>query len=467
MSDDNSATPSYRITLTPDRGEPFSSFIICACIKQPFVRKASFWYLKLNVSTIWAQQLFDDLGSNSRTTFNFKIESGKYEGGTDHWKTTSVIHNKPCKCIHAINAQSNYKLDKSNMNSEIIMILVDHILFDMSIKNSFNRKLENITAFQAFQQYEQSLKSHYSANTFNSNQIGIIDSQKSDYVYEQILLTVQNDLHISDLLLYSKKMMKSHTFHFYDDFYLDKNNKNHITSHFICLANINEFKPFDITKYFDTLLQTTILSEKPFSDTFKKFTQGFDVFSVSSPLMVDSNLVPESINSLFNPTVTDVSLNDYLINNERDISGTTSSVSFQKSTNRQKCMRITTPDSEKLARERLENYSYFINSVVKNLVIIQSVDSFCDWIQFGYSYNLAVDKPTEFLYTPIMIANIFYKDSHSSSLKHISKSLMLEYYNKSYQPCSGCKWFKDKACTLHYGKKSDKDSCKDFTAIGS
>lgn len=467
MADENSVTPNYKITLTPDRGEPLTNFIICSCIKQPFLKKASYWYLKLNVSSLWAQNLLNDLGSNSRATFMLKIESGRYEGSVENWKTNGIIYNKPCKCVYAKNAKNDYKFETSDMNAEIIMLMVDHILFDMSIKNTFNRKLENMTAFQVFEEYEKSMKSHYSENTFNNNYIGITDDQKSDHLYEQMLITTHNDLHVSDLLLYSKKMMKNLSFHFYDDFYLHKDNKNHITSHFINLSDPEKFTPFDITKYFDTLMQTTILKEIPHSDALKKFTQGYDAFSISTPLMIDNDLVPESINNIFNPKVTDVNINEYDINEKRTSKGLSVSVDFQKSTDRQKCLKIQVPDTLNLAKERLENYSHFINSIAKNLVKIQSVDGFCEWLQFGMAYNLDITRPTEYLYTPIMICNVFYKDGNNSILKHMSKSLMVEYYNSSMEPCEGCKWFLSKACTLHYIRKSEKDSCKDYMSIGS
>jgi len=466
MADEQqSSSPRYKIKLIAIRGEEFDDVIYCVCVKAPFIKKASFWNLKINVSSLWAMQLFNDLSKQVKVKVELKITEIKHEGEFNSLEDGRIIHHKPYMCINATNAMGGYKINMSDQNSEINIILVDHILYDMSIKNSFNRKLSEITAFKALEEYEKCLKTQYGEQTFYNNYINIVDDQKSTYQYEELLMVAKNDLEVTDILIYSKKILQHISFYFFDDFCLDKQNQNHIVSHFINLSNIKKFTPFDISKYFDTLYSTTILKEVPVNDMFRVLTQGYDSFIFKTKFMFDK-LEPQSIKTLFSPNVSNIDLEEsYKINTQRESTIVKPEINFQRSLGRQKCMSIYVPDKKDLAKERLDNYQDFIDTKVKQLILIQSNDCYCDWIQFGRSYNLDLTKPEEFRFTPIMIANIFYKDGSERSTKHVGKSLMLEYYSDTTDLCSTCKFFYSNTCTLHYIFRDDSSNCYDYTPI--
>ena len=468
MSTNSGNTPRYRVELKSIRGEIFADTIFCACIKAPFIKKANFWYIKTHVSSYWASQVYNSIGKQEKIQMTLIIQEIKYEGDKQSYQVISEVHRKPCVCIYIENANNNLKIDMTDMNAEVILVLVDHILYDMSTKHMFNRKLSNVTAFGALQQFENSLKTQYGDSTFYNNYVGITDSEKSDYIYEQILVAMINDLNVSDFLLFNKKMMNNISFYFHDDFFLDSNNKNHITNHLINLVDKSQFTPFDATKYFDTLTMTTITHETPYVDTFKKLTQGYDSVVVKTKYMFD-DLTPESINSLFNPQVTNISQTEFDINEQRKYNNNSPEINFIKTgSRRQNSMQIYAPDDKAHALLRLHNARKFMNTV-KNLSTIQSTDSFCDWIQFGRSYNLDITRPTEYLYTPILICNIFYKDGRNEATKHVGKSLMVEYYRDDIGLCSGCKYYlaPSFSCSLNSMFKDPDDNCYSHTPIGS
>jgi hypothetical protein len=176
-------------------------------------------------------------------------------------------------------------------------------------------------------------------------------------------------------------------------------------------------------------------------------------------------LEPESMTSLYTPTITQLEETAYNINEQRQSSIVTPEINFQKSVNKQKCMQIYAPDNKSLAKERLENYRDLIDTKIKQLVLIQSNDCYCDWLQFGRSYNLDLISKEEYRHTPIMITNIFYKDGSERATKHVGKSLMVEYYPDSSDTCSSCKFYKDKTCTIHYVARQEKSKCEDYTSI--
>jgi len=115
----------------------------------------------------------------------------------------------------------------------------------------------------------------------------------------------------------------------------------------------------------------------------------------------------------------------------------------------------------------LKNYRLFIEAGIKQFVISQTQDCYCDWMQFGriYNFNINAEEGTWFLYTPIAIENIFYRDGTSKYLKHLVKALLLEYYQTNGNTCEECKFYEKekKYCKLHIIAKDAESWCYDFT----
>ena len=114
------ATARYVIKLIGIRGEEFEDVIFLACIKAPFIKKASFWNIKVNVSSLWASQLFNDLGAQVKPTVYLQIKEIKHEGDFDSLNevTSTLIHSKKYMCLTATspNISLNANTDQ-NSNS--------------------------------------------------------------------------------------------------------------------------------------------------------------------------------------------------------------------------------------------------------------------------------------------------------------------------------------------------------------
>ena len=465
---DPESTPRYRVKMIPVRGEPFDDVIYCACFKLPFLKKASFWTLKINVSSIWAQQLFADLSNPiSKIRIELKINEVSGEGTFDSTaKDGRLIHFKDYHCIQASTCDG-LNVNPVNPNCEIYITLVDHIIYDMSIKNVFNRKFSDKTAFEVLEEFEKCLKEQYGDKVFLNSvgRVGITDEVKSTFKYEEMLVALTSDLQVTDMLLYSRKMLKDMAFYFYDDFYLDKTNTNCITNHFICFSDITKFKPYDLRKHYELHLTQNIKTE-PFTDSLKLYTQGYDSFIWKTKYMFDLQEPPLEMKTVYRPTIDTLKTSEYNINSERESvvqSATYSDINFKASKVRKKCMSIYVPDKKEHAQKRFDNYNALVNSKIKQIVTFETRDCFCDWLQFGRAYNLDQVYPEDYSFTPISICNIFYKDGSERTTKHTVKYITVQYYRPDEQEklCSSCKYFQGNSCILHYSASTGTNKCED------
>jgi hypothetical protein len=464
MSQDN-PTPRYKIQIKNIRGEIFDDTIHCICYKAPLIKKASYWTIRINVSTVWAEQVFYDIGKHNRISVELKISEVKYEGQKESYKIVKDIYERSCVCLNISNAKGQYKIDTTDMNTEVLLVLTDHILYDMSLKLFFNRRFTDTTAYDALQEFETKIVEQYGDN-FYKNKVGV-DKDKSSHIYEQILVAGINDLNVSDLLLYSKKALTKPSLYFFDDFYMDSKNDKAIAIHHINLFDINndDFKKVNLVKYFDTSFQTIILKEVPLFDVFQSVTNGCSHWNVDNPRATDRLITDDTI-TVFKPIVTSTSEDDYEIDGERKAKIVKTEVKYEETKQKQKSTQIFTPDKSDLAIQRIKDFSEFIKVKAKQLVVIQTTDCYCDWLQFGRSYNIDVTSAriNNYIATPILICNIFYKDGTERVMKHIAKSVMIEYYRPFENTCSSCSYFQSKTCILHKEPQIESNYCADHSA---
>jgi hypothetical protein len=499
MTEESKAQNTYQIVLQSIRGEEVMDVTMCSCVRAPFYKKASFWILKANMASWLAQQLMNEISTKTTKQFELTIwESIKDE--KDNIKHLQKVHQRQLKCIHAVNSSSGYKINTEDANSELILTLVDYVIFDLFTKRSFNRKFKQEsndveiiyrnTAFNAIDiKYREFLLDKYGDDTFNFNHINIphgdgvtiINDDRSNYEYEEILLAANNDLDVTDILLYNKKAMKTASFYFFDDFYLSEDVEQPITCHFINLNDSREFTKFDITEWHDTYHATSLVKEIPINDDFYKLIQGQD-----STIIRHSNMTAdrsEDSAKTFYPENIDVIKSNYDITDDKRKSGVSSIIdenlrlgnegsnTFKK---RQKSIIMYSQDSDNLTKERLKNYRIFVEARSKQFVISQTQDCFCDWMQFGRSYNLDVTPANKekYLHTPIAIENVFYKDADDQTVKHVARTLLLEYYSNigedgEYEVCSGCEYYSEGSCNVHHIAKLPESWCYDHKPLSS
>ena len=482
MADDEQIAQAenlYEIKLTSIRGEEFLGVVNCTCVKTPFYKKASFWMLKVSVSSIWAQQLINELASKTIRLFRLEINGVENESAekSEEEKVKALVHKRVYKCISAMNSFGGYKINIEDQNAEIIMTLVDYIFFDLSIKKSFNRKFEKKKSADVItSEYKEFLKEKYGDDAFTFNNVGITDDQKSSHEYPELLIALMNDLQVTDYLLYNKKAMMNLSFYFFDDFHLEYQGiaDTPYTCHFINVSNIDEFETYDISESMDNVFTSTLITEIPIEDTFRKMVQGFD-----SMIFREKNMTAntDTNNNLptFHPKLTNFEDEDYYINDKRATIVSTFELDDLKQENkndsskykeRENHLVFYSQDSDEITKTRLKNFRVFIERKIKQFVKVQVTDCFCDWLQFGRRYNFDItneESKSKYLHTPIAIQNIFYREGNTEYCKHMTNSLMLEFYDNEGKNCEDCKHYNsDKYCILHSVTVDSDSWCYDF-----
>jgi len=480
----------YKIKLTTPRGEEFTDVITCAFIRSPFFLRASYCELKINISSMVALQIQNDLSRNVDIYLRLELCELAYEGQPDEYnqklKETDVVrklYERNFKCIKISKSldsrnRSDKKINLSDMNSCVYLRLVNPILADLDIKNGFNKRLTNVTAYEAIEKYLDFLKKEYGDN-FYKHFVGFDDEHISKYKYSQLLIKTKNDLGVLDYLIYNKKPTLSLPLYIFDDFCMDPKCDKMIAIHFINLLNneSKDFKKLDIKKYFDTLYSTVKIKEIPFKTNAQDLTHGIETFVFRSPKQISNSVVKSS--SIFKSQVSKSEFyNEVIMSNEdnnkddteRSISYVITHMDFNNKAPMSKALSVYVPDNIKNAEKRIQNYRYLIEGKIEQFVQTQTVDCFCDWLQFGWLYNFELTdiKENQKIFTPIDIKNLFYK-SDKFSLRHVAKSMMLQYYSGD-STCESCHYFVSgnskelygSYCSLHNKPRMSTTSCNDY-----
>jgi hypothetical protein len=469
----------YKVVLKSTRGEEFCDVIVAACVRVPFYKKSSFWVLKINTSPHWAQQLFNELASKTLKHFRLIITEVELNDVNSTLIEKQDVHYKEYKCVHAITSSGGYKVNVEDHNTEVIMTLIDYVFYDLSIKKAFNRKFDNTTAFAVINKYEKFLQDKYGSDNFYFNKVNIPknedDDQISNYKYEELLLALKNDIQVTDVLMYNKKAVLNPSFYFFDDFYLDKDVKAPITCHFINLGDRKKFKKYDIRKWFDNLYVSTQVTEIPISDPFFKLVQGYDSIIFRRKNMILKHDLKDTM-PIFHPIIKKSTEKEYVVNAEGDRLAKIRKVYIEDiehgnmgnsgtAKKRQNHLVFYEQDDLEHTKKRFKNYRLFIERKLKQYMVLQTQDCFCEWVQFGRCYNLEVSlgHQDKYVYTPIAIENVFYKEAGKDlACKHTVRSLMIEYYDNDDQFCSNCDYYGSNYCKLHYISVHPESWCYDY-----
>ena len=145
-SEDSKAQNIYQIKLKSIRGENVSDVTMCSCVRAPFYKKASFWILKTNMASWLAQQVMNEISTKTTKQFELIIHE-VIKDEKDNIEELQLVHQRQLKCIHAVNSSSGYKINTEDTNTELILTLVDYVIFDLFTKRTFNRKFKNKSAY--------------------------------------------------------------------------------------------------------------------------------------------------------------------------------------------------------------------------------------------------------------------------------------------------------------------------------
>ena len=296
----------------------------------------------------------------------------------------------------------------------------------MSTANTYNTILEGKTGYDAIKEFEEFIKNTH-GDIFKSKHIGT-NSNINPYQYEQLLIKAKNDLNVPTYIINTFKPFNSFNFYFFDDFYIGEDSDNQIICHYINLINKNNLSEFDISRYADIIGTSNKLSIIPISDQFLNLDKENETITVlnrdvnyNTKKSFQSNIPKQSTSGKLNKTelVDDrhVQIGEYINPIQKN--------SFNASSQH---INIYSPDSPDYAIERFKIFKDFFINKIDNIQIYETSNCLPDWCQFGKLYNLDIEDPTSFIYTPINIVNIFIRNNIKQHYcSHLVRYSMLKF----------------------------------------
>lgn len=493
MGNTNESKTRYKIKLKIPHGETFMDVITCAFFRVPLYSRVSFCMIYINISFVVAQQIKNDLDRNIDLYLDLELYETKWDNNATCIITDSTDERKLfSKSFRCMDIYREHVPNQADANCRVYLFLANPMFYDLEVKNRFNKMYKNKTAFEIIEDYETFLNKLYDKEPFWIHHVGIDDDIKSDYKYEQLLVSTKNDLGILDQIIYNKKPTKDFLIYLFDDFCFDSDCEKPIALHLINYANRSskDFKKLDILKYFDSLMTLSTIREGTLKDTLQNLTHGVDTFVLKSTKQISEKVIKNSFISTVNPT-TDDPKQEVLISDSKDPNNTrvvnlvpnktsTKKNYIQDKEKSKKSLSIFVPDTSTLAEERINRYRELIEGTIRAITEVQFFDCYIDLCQFGFKYNLDISQTVtankeevpllgSYDFTPLSIINIFYKETEFA-MKHMIKSQMIRYYTNDGRTCDNCVHFHpgteselySSYCTLHQRPKTKNSSCNDW-----
>ena len=406
--------------------EYYHDVLFCAFIRTPIYKQASYCVLQINLTPIVYKLIQDDINSNKNTKFNlvlYLIDRKK-----DYQRIKQIFYKN--YMVLSIRAEESVTLDKKRIVCRLL--LVDPILYYMETTNTYNRILNNVTAYQALQDFEKFIKSTY-GDTFHFNHVGC-NNLVNNYIYEQILIKIKNDLNVPTHIIQTYKPFHSFNYYFFDDFNLSEKNDKNIDCIYLNLTDKNQLETFDVVEGGDILQGLKRVKNSKISDT------NFQVFQDNSSINFNEyRMIYQNVKSIQSevPKQTTVKVDqtqlDFSKTKDRTIK-IPKSTSIMTAKNKNKIPQssqfntIYAPDNVSNAKIRFDTAKKMFEDTFEMFVQFEANNTLPDWLQFGLLYNLEVDDPTNFCYTPFSIINIFQrKIMKENYLNHIVKFNCLKF----------------------------------------
>lgn len=309
-----------------------------------------------------------------------------------------------------------------------LLYLVNPVLFYMNNTNGYNKIHEDMTAFDAIEDYESWCKKTFGDTAFQFKKIGK-DYEKNDHNYEQILIRQQNDLLVPVLLLNEYKAWHSYGYYFFDDFRItdDDSDLKDITAWCVNLGDFEKFEKKDIReeKYRDILMgnrfQKTQVLMDTFSDLYQKSTslvvKGYDRQFAFRKATEDREI--PNISSKLEGTGEGGRLNNIVSTLSRASKPPTEETI------------LYAPDDPKMAEYRFQLVGKLLSGKMRSIMTYYLRDCHLDFFQFNHRYNLSSWDEKDFSYVPISIVNMFIRDSGQVPLMtHNAKYQVIKYWPK-------------------------------------
>ena len=413
----------YEIGLEEtDTKDFYYDVLFCAFYRTPIIKQASYTILRINLSPKAIFKVQKDLSDNKHTKFKIIIY---IVDRSDKYKRIKKIFYKNYLALN-IKLKENFQPNKERVMCELL--LVNPVLFYMNNTNTYNKILLDLTAYSALKQYESFIKSTY-GDTFYFNHLGNVNN--NSYKYEQILIKVTDDLNVPNQIINTFKTSDSFSYYFFDDFQLSEECDRDISCTCLNFSKKDQFAQFDITDFGDILQNVALKIQTKFNDDVFSLDKKEDSINYNHQEIIykitkrQKSKVPEQKKI----TQENMKLNfGSDIDLDRKFVYTKSQESIKQLSQSSQTTNMYSPDSVSNAKKRFKEGKTFLTKSINELVTMESNNSFFEWLQFGKLYNFEINKPTEFLYTPLNIIHIFQrKIMKEHYLSHLLKFNCIKY----------------------------------------
>ena len=376
-------------------------------IRTPINKTASFATIALNLRPHFLHSLEEYTRSNMFQTLKVDINivrnqddlKSNYPPKVDEvcTKYYLILHVEP---LEDARMEAPY--------TRALLFLTNPVLYWMQCTNAYNIIEEDITVFDALENYESWLKETFGQTAFQFEKVAE-NYKKNDWEYEQILIRSNNDLMIPTNLIQNYKMFDSYSYYFFDDFRFDENAEADITGYLINLGNLEEIPTKNIVDEDtnDIFAATEFVRGQTLSDPFNVLYQenpsliikGYDM-QFGFEKAEGKKEVPQLTTQAYPGTYSSTQKATVI---KTELSGKVQLPSEQT--------LLYAPDDPKKAFDRFDVISEQLRKKILAIEEYYMRDSHIDFIQFGNRYNLSPFDITQYAYVPISICNMFVRDS--------------------------------------------------------
>jgi hypothetical protein len=295
------------------------------------------------------------------------------------------------------------------------LLLVNPTLYSLSTSNLFNKIYRNMHPIDALNGFKRFLEKKFD-DTFISKFI-YTDKYLNKFKYREMLIRAEHDLLVPKQIDTMFKLYKYPCYSFFDDFAMTKQDIKLIN---ICLGTPHILNKFNIYEEPGIIFGLRQIRSIPLVDRNNSLRSGTVNFKIVARDANDHEKIIESITAKNTSIpVTQAS------GNKKDPTLTSKTKEIPTQHN---IYQLFAPDSLDNAFFRFDMGSAFFKEQLLGIFEYECNNNIFGTLQFDTIYNLDSINKSDYVFAPISICNIFFKDEIKGVvLKHSARALFLKY----------------------------------------
>lgn len=392
--------------------------------RMPIMKIASFSLITFAMPPIFYSRIDEDIQKNNfpdiRIVFNLA-------------DMTQPVNNKSYKKLPAgitYTGKVIHALPRTHFTSQTKIVPVSlyvsqTIIHQMMLGNSYNKILENISAYGALKKFEGAMIERYGKENIKFDHM---TTSTNSYVYENILIKSANDITVPAVIHTTYKPLNNYSYYFFDDF--DACCGTPVVGRLRDLSKpLGEtWKIFEDKDKYDIARTLRSKGKVHIADRQEGFRPKF---SDASTYVRNSKYEIEVNKKAKKVEVTQIPAQGVqgLIYDRKEKRPITNKISqlkkVEKSSNRH--ASYYTPDKIAYAKQRNDNFYAFLKNITDAIYKFEAYEVHFDAIQLYRKYTLDQTDLKSF-YVPINIINIFSRiNPHETPVTHTAQFQTIKY----------------------------------------